>query len=71
MLNCELCNYFKTVDLKNSGKQVGVCEFTGFVFQKNVQDYEIEYPCYQEQLNEITAEYNKSEDIDLEERKLA
>jgi hypothetical protein len=68
MLNCELCNYFKTINLKHSNKIIGVCEYTDFVFQKNIEDYEIEYPCYEAEMNKIACE---EADTDADERKLA
>lgn len=66
MLNCELCNYLKTMNLKGSNKKISVCEYTDFVFRKNIEDYDIEYPCYEADMNKIA-----SEETSIDERKLA
>ena len=47
MLNCELCDYLKSMKLKGSSESKHMCEFTGFVFHKKFEDYEMEnHPCY-------------------------
>lgn len=47
MLNCNLCDYYREV--QNDGKadhgKASFCEFSGFVFNKDLQDLDIEYPC--------------------------
>ena len=46
MLNCEYCDYFKTLHLSSEGdKKTSACEFTGFVFTRDVNDLDIEPPC--------------------------
>lgn len=60
MLNCELCDYYKTADFKASNSSKCFCEITGFVFHKSVQDYEMEnYPCYNYELNAEFEEIKK------------
>jgi hypothetical protein len=52
MLNCEWCDYYKTMDFKANGGTKCMCEVTGFVFHKAVEDYEMEnHPCYNYELN--------------------
>jgi len=46
MLNCEYCDYFKTLHLAaDSDKKTSACEFTGFIFTRDVNDLDIEPPC--------------------------
>lgn len=60
MLNCELCNYLKTKDSKSSNESKCVCEFTGFVFHKNIEDYDIEiHPCYDYQSSKASVKPEK------------
>lgn len=50
MLSCEICAYFKTT--RAAAKTNCMCDLTGFVFHKKVEDYEMEnYPCYDYQFN--------------------
>lgn len=47
MLYCESCDYLKTRVFKSSNESKSVCEFTGFVFDRNIEDYVMEiHPCY-------------------------
>ena len=71
MLNCELCDYYKSVDFKTSSSAKCVCEITGFVFHKAVEDYDMEnHPCYNYELN---TEFAKVETpvVDIEKLKMA
>ena len=48
MLNCELCDYFKTLNVYNEDgteKTVLKCEYAGFTFPKSPDVLDIEYPC--------------------------
>ncbi|MBC8060903.1 MAG: hypothetical protein H7Y18_09575 [Clostridiaceae bacterium] len=59
MLACEMCNYYKRVNVEARTNNACVCEITGFQFKKDIEEYEMEYPCYEnkfnmEQLNIIT-----------------
>lgn len=45
MLNCGLCNYCNIIDGNSRGVKVCKCELTGFIFNKKISDYEMEYPC--------------------------
>ena len=57
MLNCELCNYLKTKESKSSNESKCVCEFTGFVFNKNIEDYDTEiHPCYDYQFSKASVQ---------------
>jgi hypothetical protein len=58
MLNCDLCDYFKMVK-SETGASYGVCEYTGFEFYEDIQDYEIEYPCSDFEVNEDMVEIEK------------
>lgn len=52
MLNCKLCDFFKSADAFSQSKGKCVCEYTGFIFHKNIEDYDMEnHPCYEYQLN--------------------
>lgn len=47
MLNCELCDYFKKMNLRLDSKERCYCELTNFVFHKEVSDYKMEeHPCF-------------------------
>jgi hypothetical protein len=60
MLNCELCDYYKTADFKANSSTICMCEITGFVFHKAVEDYEMEnHPCYNYELNAEFEEVKK------------
>ena len=55
MLNCQLCNYLKVKEAKISNESKCVCEFTGFVFHKNIEDYDMEiHPCYDYQITKAS-----------------
>lgn len=77
MLNCEYCDYLKRSNSRNeSGIGQCMCELTGFVFYKNIEDYEIEYPCSNTQLTAAAADFDDtleidSNDTEIAERKLA
>lgn len=53
MLQCKYCDYLKIIPDKNisSSNEVNennngyVCEFTNHVFQGDIEDLDIEYPC--------------------------
>ena len=60
MLNCELCNYLKTMKSKNSNESKCICEFTGFVFHKNIEDYDFEiHPCHDYQFSKVSVKQEK------------
>jgi|GEM_PF-2581544 len=47
MLLCNLCNYYKTSNVKNQIISKFICELTGFVFHNNPEEYNLEkYPCF-------------------------
>lgn len=53
MLNCEKCNYIKEVRSKESKGAHMSCELTGFIFNKNFEDYEMEnHPCFNYNIQE-------------------
>lgn len=57
MLNCELCDYYKQVISNNKDNVKGICEYTGFVFKNQPEDYDAEnYPCYDYQVYNTTVE---------------
>lgn len=63
MLNCELCDYFKETKANAQNVTKCMCEFTGFVFHKNPEDYDMEkHPCYDYEINVVPAE---EEEIDI------
>lgn len=46
MLECKLCNYYKTLSGHScSNADVSKCEFTGTSFFGDVENFDIEYPC--------------------------
>lgn len=58
MLDCKICNYYKKVNADIRNSSACVCEMTGFEFKKDIEEYEMDYPCYDagfnmEQLNII------------------
>lgn len=72
MLNCDLCEYFKTAQSRNQNASKCVCEITGFVFHKNPEDYELEnYPCYDYQVNNRVEAEEKIIMVEVKEKKLA
>lgn len=55
MLYCQSCDYLKTKKSKSSNENKCVCEFTGIVFQKNIEDYDMEiHPCYDYQVSKAS-----------------
>lgn len=46
MLNCNLCDYLKR---DNCGNKC-YCEITGFNFVRNIEEYDMEHPCYSQVL---------------------
>ena len=57
MLNCEYCDYLKNNNLKGQKNSKCLCELTGFVFHKEVQDYEMEnHPCYDYPVSKLMRE---------------
>jgi hypothetical protein len=55
MLYCESCDYLKSASFKASVEKKCVCGLTGFVFHKNIEDYEMEnHPCYDYPANKLT-----------------
>ena len=72
MLNCQLCDYFKTADTVAQSKGKCMCEYTGFVFHKKVEDYDMEnHPCYEYQPNIGAVKANIAVAYGDEELKLA
>ena len=71
MLDCNLCNYFKSVNSSSKNSSVCMCELTGFIFHKDVQDYDIEYPCYNFQFERKEPEIEEICEIEQDELKLA
>lgn len=71
MLDCELCNYFKSMNSDSKGDNICMCELTGFVFHKKVEDYEIEYPCYNFNLEVNEPKGQETMEIEYDELKLA
>ena len=51
MLDCEICNYYKKTNVDLRKNNVCVCEITGFEFKKDVEEYEMNYPCYDNKFN--------------------
>lgn len=47
MLQCEYCDYYREVRKSSGamGKTESLCEFTGFVFTRDVNELNIEHPC--------------------------
>lgn len=65
MLNCEYCDYLKNNSFKGQNSSKCMCELTGFVFHKNIEDYQLEsHPCYHYPVS-------KAEVIEQAELKLA
>lgn len=57
MLYCQSCDYLKRNESKSSNECKCVCEFTGFAFHKNIEDYDIEiHPCYNYQISKIAVQ---------------
>jgi len=45
MLNCEYCDYFKMHHHSDNKLKTAACEFTNFIFTRDVSEYDIEPPC--------------------------
>lgn len=72
MLSCNSCSYMKKFDSCNSDKNKQFCELTGFVFHKEIEDYEMEnHPCYEYKLVENEEIIIESEFVENEEFKTA
>ena len=72
MLNCQLCDFFKSADTIAQSKGKCVCEYTGFVFHKKVEDYDMEnHPCYEYQPNVAVVKAKAKVAHSVEELKLA
>jgi hypothetical protein len=71
MLDCKLCNYFKSTDNSSKGVKVCKCELTGFQFNKRVSDYQIEYPCSNVNFERLDMETKESLEMEYDELKLA
>jgi hypothetical protein len=72
MLNCEVCNYYKSSNVNIRENKACICEMTGFEFKKDIEEYEMEYPCYNdgfnmEQLNIIKPKETVSSPVILKE----
>lgn len=60
MLNCGLCDYYKTVNSNSKKRSICMCEFTGFVFHKEPEEYEVNnHPCYDYEANKVAAKVEK------------
>ena len=71
MLDCGLCNYLKTIDTNSKGVNVCKCELTGFIFNQQIDNYEIEYPCYNVNFERLEMETKESLELEYDELKLA
>lgn len=72
MLNCDLCEYFKTSQSRNQKIGKCICEITGFVFHKSPEDYDLEnYPCYDYQFDNKSEAEEKIIMVEPKEKKLA
>jgi hypothetical protein len=72
MLDCELCNYYKKENVDVKKKHNCFCEITGFEFKKDIEEYEMEYPCFNgefnmEQLNVINPKKTVATHVILKE----
>jgi hypothetical protein len=72
MLDCGICNYYKEVNTDVRKNNSCVCEMTGFEFKKDMEEYEMEYPCYDngfnmEQLNIISPKETVASHVILKE----
>jgi hypothetical protein len=60
---CNLCNYYKTANLKTQNTSKCICELTGFVFHNKPEEYNLEkYPCFDYELKT-----RKIETVELKE----
>ena len=72
MLNCQLCDFFKSADTIAQSKGKCICEYTGFVFHKKVEEYEMEnHPCYEYQPSTGVVRANSAVTYNSEGLKLA
>lgn len=47
MLSCEKCNYIKNVQAYDTKEAKYICEFTGYVFYKEISEYDMHaHPCF-------------------------
>lgn len=47
MLYCDLCNYYKSAQVRGKEESKCMCELTGFVFHLKPEEYDMEnYPCF-------------------------
>ncbi|ERI94473.1 hypothetical protein HMPREF1982_01109 [Clostridiales bacterium oral taxon 876 str. F0540] len=61
MLHCDLCDYYKTANTKGQGAGKCMCELTGFVFHKNVEEYDLEnHPCFDYEVKTIATKQDYS-----------
>lgn len=69
MLNCDLCDYYKIISNdENTGEgKAAFCEFSGFIFTKDLWDLDMEYPCrnisYEEYLQRLQKESAMQKDM--------
>lgn len=71
MLDCKLCNYYKSVNSSSAEENKCMCQLTGFVFHKDTEEYDIEYPCYNFQFEREAPEDYEIVASESEELKLA
>lgn len=72
MLNCGLCNYYKNVNSNTVNKSICMCEFTGFIFHKQPEEYEMkDHPCYEYEINKGTVKTEKVITVNEKEAKSA
>ena len=71
MLDCKLCNYFKSVNSNSKGVNVCKCELTDFIFNKDIENYEIEAPCSNVNFERLEMETKESLEMEYDELKLA
>lgn len=65
MLNCELCDYYKSLYKNNEDEyeKISYCEFSGFIFKKEPEEYDIEYPCRNISFDEYATDLSKKQSI--------
>lgn len=71
MLDCKLCNYFKSINSGKSAEHKCMCQLTGFVFHKETEEYDIEYPCYNFEFERKAPENEELTAAESDELKLA
>jgi hypothetical protein len=49
-MDCKYCDYFKMMKGLNesSGSENFICEFAGYIFPEDVEEMNMEYPCFKE-----------------------